>query len=151
MKNITNLISASVESCLYARDERLVKARVLLMGASFSAIFMFSLSGAAHATAASDSGLTSYANSVSSKTNVIVDIISYLCYIGGAGLAALGVVDLKKHVENPQTPVKQGLAKLGFGGLLLALPFVTTIMQDTMGMKDKSGADFMIFDDKPTI
>lgn len=89
--------------------------------------------------------LAAYSTAVSGKTNVLVDIVSYGCYIGGAILSAVGIVDLKKHVENPtQTPLKNGLAKLGFGGVLLALPFVSGVMSETM--KGEGQATYQDFD-----
>lgn len=56
--------------------------------------------------------------------------VAFICYMGGFALAALGVVGLKQHVENPgQAPMKNGLAKLGFGGMLMALPPVVSAIQ----------------------
>lgn len=123
-------LSALAGSVVHARDTATSKARVLLAGAFFGLAFLLSTTQLAMA----QQTLQEYSTVVSMKTNIIVDIVSYICYIGGAILSALGVLDLKKHVENPsQTPMKNGLAKLGFGGILLALPFVSGIMQETMG------------------
>ena len=76
--------------------------------------------------------LDKYMSDTSENVNSIPDAISFLSYLCGAGLAAFGVVGLKQHVENPQnTPLKTPLARLGFGGMLLAIPTITSVMQDT--------------------
>ena len=76
-----------------------------------------------------------YTEGASQQVTNFPQIVSYLCYLGGFALAALGVVGLKQHVENPgNAPMKNGLAKLGFGGMLMALPAVTSAIQG-------SGAD----------
>lgn len=104
------------------------KLRAVALLGAYGTVMIVAL----HRTAQAET-LEAYSTVVSGKTNIIVDIITYISYILGAILAALGIVDLKKHVEQPtQTPLKNGLAKLGFGGVLLGIPFVTGIMQDTM-------------------
>jgi hypothetical protein len=41
-------------------------------------------------------------------------------------LALAGIVRLRFHVDNPeQYPLREGLVRLGAGGALLALPYVT--------------------------
>ena len=81
---------------------------------------------------ANSHNLDIYLQRTSDKTNSIPDAVAFISYLGGTALAALGVVNLKQHVENPsQTPMKNGLAKLGFGGMLLALPTITGVMQAT--------------------
>lgn len=81
---------------------------------------------------ASAQDFNNYTSGLSDRTNSVTDIIAYICYMGGAALAALGIVGLKQHVENPgQNPMKNGLAKLGFGGMLLAIPTITSVVLDT--------------------
>ena len=76
--------------------------------------------------------LNNYLEETSGRVNQVPDLVAFLSYIGGTALAALGVVNLKQHVENPgNTPMKNGLAKLGFGGMLLALPTLTETMLET--------------------
>ena len=74
-----------------------------------------------------------YLQRTSDKTNSIPDAVAFISYLGGTALAALGIVSLKQHVEQggQQKPMKDGLAKLGFGGMLLALPTITSVMQET--------------------
>lgn len=61
------------------------------------------------------------------------NLISTVCWIGGAGLGVAGIFKLKNHVDNPgQTPMKDGLIRLGCGGGLLAFPFIQTAMQGSI-------------------
>ncbi len=144
--NLGHHISASVGSVMHARTKSAAKMRAGVMFAVSGGVFIFSTMGVAEA----GNTLNDYASTVSGRTNSVVDVITYISYIGGAALSALGIVDLKKHVENPsQTPMKNGIAKLGFGGMLLALPFLSGIVQNTM--KDGSEADFQNWSNKPTI
>lgn len=131
MKSITNLgahVSAVAGSVMHARTKGAARLRAGTMFALTGALFVVAGSGVAHAT-----DLNDYTQRVGDRTSGIVDVITYISYVGGAALAALGIVDLKKHVENPsQTPMKNGLAKLGFGGMLLALPFLAGVAQETV-------------------
>lgn len=61
-------------------------------------------------------------------------VIAYICYLGGFVLAALGVYGLKQHTENPNNvPLRSPLARLGFGGIFMALPPLVSAMQGTFG------------------
>jgi len=145
VKNIGHKATAAVESLLYVRDAKVAKVRVIATGALFGGMFLVSTTNLAHAQ-----NFNSYASGLGEKTNSAVDIISYISYIGGAALGALGIVDLKKHVENPsQTPMKNGLAKVGFGGMLLALPTVINVAQDTTQSTEQ--ANYVDFTNKPKI
>ena len=74
------------------------------------------------------------ATNIVTGSNSLPSLISTVSYIGGIGLGVAGVFKLKQHVDNPgQTPMKDGLVRLGAGGGLLALPFVTSAMQGTIG------------------
>jgi len=127
IKTMGHNVVAAVESALYVRDARYARARVLATGALFGAVFLIST---AHLAMAED--FDTYAAKVGNNTNSATDIVSYISYIGGAILGALGIVDLKKHVEQPsQVPLKNGLAKVGFGGMLLALPSILKVATDT--------------------
>jgi hypothetical protein len=60
-------------------------------------------------------------------------LISTVCWIGGAGLGVAGIFKLKQHVDNPgQTPMKDGLIRIGAGGGLLAFPFIQSAMQGSI-------------------
>jgi hypothetical protein len=71
-----------------------------------------------------------YVSGASEQVTNFPQVVAFISYLGGFVLAALGVVGLKQHVENPsQNPMKNALAKLGFGGMLLALPPVVNALQ----------------------
>ena len=74
-----------------------------------------------------------YSSTLSQRVNSVPDVVSFLSYLTGAGLAALGVASLKQHVEqgNQGKPLKDGLAKLGFGGMLIAVPTISEVMLET--------------------
>jgi hypothetical protein len=60
-------------------------------------------------------------------------LISTVCWIGGAGLGVAGIFKLKQHVDSPaQTPMKDGLIRIGAGGGLLAFPFIQQAMQGSI-------------------
>jgi len=60
-------------------------------------------------------------------------MIETVAYIGGIGLGVTGIFKLKSHVDNPaQAPMKDGLVRLGAGGGLLALPYVTNAMMTSV-------------------
>jgi hypothetical protein len=122
-------ISAFAGSMLHARTKQAAMIRTGAVFALTGGLFLVSTANLAEAA----SNLRDYNQQVVQKTNNIADVITYVAYIGGAAFAALGIVDLKKHVENPtQTPMKNGLAKLGFGGMLLALPMIAGVAQGTV-------------------
>jgi hypothetical protein len=110
-------------------------------------LFLMSTAGLA---LAGGTDFDDYSSQVSARTDSMPVIVTYISYIAGAGLAALGIVDLKKHVENPsQTPLKNGLAKTGFGGALLAFPTLASMAQTTA---DNGGAGvYQDFGDRPTV
>ena len=61
-------------------------------------------------------------------------LLNVLGYVGGSGLAVAGIFKLKQHVDNPgQTPMKDGVMRLASGGALLSLPFMTQVMQGSVG------------------
>lgn len=67
-------------------------------------------------------------------------LISTVCWLGGAGLGVAGIFKLKQHVDNPgQTPMKDGLVRLGAGGGLLAFPFIQSAMQGSIADTDLAG------------
>lgn len=89
-------------------------------------------SGTAHA--AGGMNFKAVTDSIVDSGSKLPDLISTVAYIGGVGLGVAGVFKLKQHVDNPgQTPMKDGLIRLGAGGGLLALPAVIDAMQNTVG------------------
>lgn len=136
LSTIGQKISAVTQSQFYARDGLIVKhAMKLAVIALFGGVILAS-SDIAMATA---KNFDSFTKDVTGRTKQTTNVISYISYIGGTVLAAMGVFDLKKHVENPsQTPMKNGVGKLGFGGMLLALPYITNTMSGTIGAQTQA-------------
>jgi len=93
---------------------------------------------------AATTDLTSYVQSVSKNTDEISDIFNYCAFILGVILGALGIMDLKKHVESPGSiPLKHALTKLAFGGIFLGLPFAVGMVQATMMDTTFSASSFL--------
>ena len=70
---------------------------------------------------------------VISSSGALPQMIETVAYVGGIGLGVAGVFKLKQHVDNPgQTPMKDGLVRLGAGGGLLALPYMTSAMMGSI-------------------
>ncbi|MDE1151376.1 MAG: hypothetical protein PW788_02470 [Micavibrio sp.] len=68
------------------------------------------------------------------------NLISTVCWIGGAGLGVAGIFKLKQHVDNPgQTPMKDGLIRIACGGGLLGFPFIQAAMQGSISNGNLSG------------
>ena len=58
--------------------------------------------------------------------------INYASYIIGTALGVAGVSKLKAHVDNPgQTPIKDGLGRIGAAGLFISLPFLLDMIRST--------------------
>ncbi|MCB1538567.1 MAG: hypothetical protein H6865_02775 [Rhodospirillales bacterium] len=148
ISNLGHQTSALIDSVLYARTRSAARIRVFGVAVGVGALVALNTTDAL----ASSANLSSYAKDASGKTNVTVDILTYIAYIGGAILSGLGIMDLKKHVEDPsQKPMKNGIAKLGFGGMLLALPYFTAVMQGTTGGENAGAAAIKNWGSKPTV
>ena len=98
-----------------------------------SAALMTGLMSSLSTQALAQNSFDDYTQDISGVTaSPFTNTLAFLCYLGGFVLAALGVVGLKQHVENPgNAPMKNGLAKLGFGGMLMALPPIVSAIQGT--------------------
>ncbi len=80
--------------------------------------------------AANLGGMTTNMHASSSSLPNFITAVAYIC---GVGLAVAGVFKLKQHVDNPgQTPMKDGVMRLGAGGALLALPFIMDAMKASL-------------------
>jgi hypothetical protein len=113
-----------------------LKTKTQLMSAAMMTGAMVGLSGQAKAGNDLNSYTTELAGNVSEGW---VGTITNISLLGGVALAALGVVNLKQHVENPsQTPMKNGLAKLGFGGILMVLGPAISAVQGTAGAESSA-------------
>ena len=89
--------------------------------------------------ASSEAMATSAINFKTMSQNITVassgfnNLISTVCWIGGAGLGVAGIFKLKQHVDNPgQTPMKDGLIRIACGGGLLSFPFIEAAMQGSI-------------------
>ncbi|MCE9507196.1 MAG: hypothetical protein K8R48_02620 [Alphaproteobacteria bacterium] len=99
-------------------------------------------------TAFATGGFKGVTQNIVTSSSLLPNLISTVAYIGGVGLGVAGVFKLKQHVDNPgQTPMKDGLVRLGAGGGLLALPMVTKAMQGTVATSaSKVNASELKFD-----
>lgn len=82
------------------------------------------------------------------------NLISTVCWIGGSGLGVAGIFKLKQHVDNPgQTPMKDGLVRIGCGGGLLAFPFIQNAMQGSIanGSTAKLNASVLVMDSAASV
>lgn len=104
--------------------------------------------GAAMVTGAMMTSMPAYASNNFSKIagnmnesmSLLPGLLAALAYMFGILLAALGIMKIKDHVENPsQTPLKDGAIRLAAGGALFALPIISEAMLSTID-KDNSGA-----------
>lgn len=83
---------------------------------------------------AGDKNFSDVADNIVDSSSKLPNLISTVAYVGGTGLAVAGVFKLKQHVDNPgNAPMKDGLVRLGAGGGLLALPYMTEAMVGTIG------------------
>ena len=108
---------------------KLLNKQTQFMSAAIMTGAMVGFSGEASATSAG--GFSDYTQNLSNNVaGGWINTVTTVSLLGGVALAALGVVNLKQHVENPgNTPMKNGLAKLGFGGVLMALGPVMDAIQ----------------------
>jgi hypothetical protein len=86
---------------------------------------------------------------ISNASSGFNNLISTVCWIGGAGLGVAGIFKLKNHVDNPgQTAMKDGLIRIGAGGGLLAFPFIQQAMQGSIsnGNLNKINASNLVMD-----
>jgi hypothetical protein len=61
------------------------------------------------------------------------NLISAVCWIGGAGLGVTSVFKIKEHVDSGgRTPMKESMIRLGAAGALLAFPFIMSAMQGSI-------------------
>jgi hypothetical protein len=79
--------------------------------------------------------LTAMVSSTGGNVASFPKLISAACYVGGAAFIGTGVMKVKGHVDNPgQTPLREGLVRLGAGGVLVAAPAMTSVMTQSSGV-----------------
>lgn len=82
---------------------------------------------------AGGSGFQDISDNIMKSVSDIPKLLSVMSYLVGLGLAIAGVLKLKAHVDNPQTPLKEGVIRLGAGGALFALPAVIEAVSSSIG------------------
>ena len=83
-------------------------------------------------SAMAGSNFSTLSNNIVGSTANFTDLISLLCYIGGAGLSVAGLYKLKMHVDSPsQHAMKDALIRIGVGGGLLSAPAVMSMAMGT--------------------
>jgi len=121
--------------------------RIFLTHKIAAVITAVALMGESLEASAADNFLNVTEN-VSKSVSGLPKMISTVAYIGGIGMGVAGIYKLKQHVDNPSgTPMKDGLMRLGAGGALLSLPYMTQAMSGTVGSGDGVGfSDINKFD-----
>ncbi len=97
--------------------------------------------GAAHAGlfGSSSFGFSDIAENLVKSVTDLPGLLTGMAYLVGLLLGALGVKDLKSHVENAQqTPLRNALIKLLGGGAMFSLPIVYDAMQNAINPGDVS-------------
>ena len=94
---------------------------------------------------AANTDLSAMVDSTGGNVASFPKLISAACYVGGAAFVGTGVMKVKSHVDNPgQTPLREGLVRLGAGGVLVAAPALTAVMTTSggVGSGNSAFADF---------
>jgi hypothetical protein len=105
------------------------------LGMKFSAFMASAMITTVVADAAHATTLIDMTNSTGSQVATFPRLISAACYVGGATFIGTGVMKVKQHVDNPgQTPLREGLVRLGSGGVLVAAPALTSVMTTSSGV-----------------
>lgn len=82
------------------------------------------------------------ANNIVKSSEGLPGIIAAACYMLGILLGVLGILKIKDHVENPQTPLRTGIIRLIAGGALFALPVIyNTVFTTISGGTSNFGVD----------
>lgn len=102
---------------------------------------------AGQTTSAHAVNFTDVSHNIVDSSSGIPQMISTVAYIGGIGLGVAGIFKLKQHVDNPgQVALKDGLVRLGAGGGLLALPFLTEAMTGNIAAGSQGNTGFQQVD-----
>lgn len=108
-----------------------IKKQYYMAGAAMTMGIMGS--SPAHAQAGG-TGFSEVSNNLLDSITDIPTLLSGIAYLLGALFAVLGILKIKDHVENAQqTPLKEGAIRLAAGGALLAFPFMTEVVLESVG------------------
>ena len=103
--------------------------------------------GFSASTAHATNNLNAFLEKTAGETANIPQFLTLISYLIGAVLVVLGVVRLKAHIEQPsQVPMREGIARTAFGGLMLGVPYLIDIAGDTM-IATGAGYDVNKYDD----
>lgn len=105
-----------------------------------AAVATMGIIAASSSDASAATNFSDMSNNIVTASGGFQNMISTVCWLGGAGLGVAGIFKLKQHVDNPgQTPMKDGLVRIGAGGGLLAFPFIQNAMQGSIsdGVNDE--------------
>jgi hypothetical protein len=89
------------------------------------------------------------ATAQTSKTSVfapILMLLSFAAYVIGGVLVISGIMKIKHHTENQtSTPLSHGIARLGAGSVLLALPYLMGLANQTASSTMQNTSTFQQF------
>jgi hypothetical protein len=75
-------------------------------------------------------------NFAQNQLSVIPYLLNVVCYIMGIFMILSGALKLKAHVENPTSEkMAPGVSRLVMGGVITAIPIVTTVIQKSILMQ----------------
>lgn len=90
---------------------------------------------ASPAFATSSNQLSDSVDNVRNNLSTVPIIINFAAYIIGFALAVAGVGKLKAHVDNPgNTPIKDGLGRVGAAALFISIPFLLDMVRATQNI-----------------
>ena len=88
-------------------------------------------------------GFSNIVDTVATESNTIPNLVTIVSYVAGLGLSVFGIFKLREHVDNPgQVKMKDGLVRLGAGGMLLVLPFLLETVFASVGGAAGGGVAF---------
>lgn len=95
------------------------------------------------ASAQGPTNFSSVTGNIKDSASGVPELISLVAYIGGIGMGVAGIFKLKEHVDDPgRSPLKDGLIRLGAGGGLLTLPYITESMMGSVSDGSNNAVQF---------
>lgn len=85
-------------------------------------------------TSAEANTFNTIAKNITETTGDWTGMVSVVGYVIGLGLMGLGAMNIKQHVDSPDSnPLRKGVIKLAIGGALFAIPFVSESALEAIG------------------